>query len=70
MESRGNEIWSWFRDFAYTTICLRERRRLVMNLRVRMVTGESAMIAKLDELSEKDSQSRDQLKGDRRAGLR
>jgi len=31
----------------YTTICLRDRSRLVMNLRVRMVTGESAMIAKM-----------------------
>jgi hypothetical protein len=29
----------------YTTNCLRERRRLVMNLRVRTVTAESAMIA-------------------------
>ena len=41
---------------SYTTICLRERSRLVMNLRVRMVTWESAMIARVF-LSVKDSQS-------------
>ena len=32
----------------YTTICLRASRRLVMNLRVRMVTWESAMFAVVD----------------------
>lgn len=37
-----------FQGAAYTTICLRDRSRLVMNLRVRMVTGASAMIAILD----------------------
>jgi hypothetical protein len=33
---------------AYTTNCLRDRSRLVMNLRVRTVTAESAMIAVKD----------------------
>lgn len=44
-ERAGDGVCDWgFSGMAYTTICLRPRRGFRMNLRVRRVTCESAMV--------------------------
>jgi hypothetical protein len=57
--------WAWCGRSAgkkkepYTTICLRARRGLRMNLRVRRVTGASAMIVVVVGLTRLNHQQRE-----------